>query len=85
MEADQQSGTQADPVREQQDQCHERIACTHSGQRFLSDIPPDDHAVDRVVGELQQIAQDQGDCEVYQLGQDGTFCQIFCHVLHFLF
>lgn len=76
--ADQDACSKADPVVEKKDQRHQGVACTDGGERIGTDKAADDHTVNGVVGQLQQIAQHQRDRKPDQQRKDRAGGKILC-------
>ena len=56
---------ETDAVREQQNQCHQRIGSADGCEGIPADKASDDHAVDGVVGQLKQVSENQALLEEY--------------------
>src|SRR5699024_5932768 len=81
--ADQDARPQAHPVDEQDGQGHQGVGGAHGGQGVLAHKAPHDDAVGGVVGQLEQVAQHQGDGEFYQRRGDGAAGHVVGHAKHF--
>ena len=66
----------AQAVEDKDDQSRERVAAADRGERSGPHEPADDDAVDRIIGQLEDISENQRNGEFYQKRHDPAFGQI---------
>lgn len=77
--ADEDAGTEAETVDEEDGQRHQRVGGADGGKGVFADKFAHDDAVGGVISELEQVAQHQRDGEFDQKGRDGSGRHVFCH------
>ena len=78
--ADKDACTQADTVDEQDRQRHQRVGGAHGGKGILAHEFADNDAVHGVIGQLEQVAQHEGDRKIDQQRCDRAGRHILGHM-----
>ena len=78
--ADKDACTQADTVDEQNRQRHQRVGGAHGGKGILAHEFADNDAVHGVIGQLEQVAQHEGDRKIDQQRCDRAGRHILGHM-----
>ena len=78
-------GSHAHSADKEDHQVHHRPCTSHCSQGIISQEFPHDHGICRIIGQLKEIPQHQGDRKGRKLRDDGPLRHIFCHrSLHLL-